>query len=204
MKYESVKEALGKLVEWGGAGVGMLVGLASARYGLPVSPGVASTGGAIIGGMVGSQGKAVVVAGFDHLRERRDERRAAAARRGGTSPRAVSGAAHAPMTGSRGAGHRGPRAMSSRRSSTPSIAGQVIGGIEQVIEQLDRAASRIAAIHQKMWANQNSLLGVLAGSRPEIVRATEATLTTARGLVHDSVGELTAAKRELGAYRSRL
>ncbi|TDC72874.1 hypothetical protein E1193_26745 [Micromonospora sp. KC606] len=94
--------------------------------------------------------------------------------------------------------------MSSRRSGTPSIAGQVIGGIEQVVEQLDRAAGRIAAIHQKMWANQNALLGVLAGSRPEIVRTTEATLSTARGLVHDSVGELTAAKKELGAYRSRL
>ncbi|WP_434740845.1 hypothetical protein [Micromonospora sp. SH-82] len=85
LKYESAKEALGKMVEWGSAGVGMLVGLAGAKYGLPVSPGVASTGGAIIGGMLGAQGKAIVVASLDHARERREKRQSASTASGSRS-----------------------------------------------------------------------------------------------------------------------
>ncbi|MEW2442729.1 hypothetical protein [Micromonospora marina] len=198
MKYESVKEALGKLVEWGGAGVGMLVGLASARYGLPVSPAVASTGGAIIGGMVGSQGKAIVVAGVDHLRERREERRTAAATHGDRP------SARLAVTGTRHTAIRGPRTTSRRRGGAASVAGQVIGGIEQVIEQIERTAGRVATIHQKMWASQNALSAVLAGGRPDIVRTTEARLTAARGLVHDSAGALRSATDDLRSYRSRL
>ncbi|MEO3779419.1 hypothetical protein ABGB16_21760 [Micromonospora sp. B11E3] len=204
LKYESVKEALGKLVEWGGAAVGMLVGLASARYGLPVSPTVASTGGAVIGGMVGSQGKALVVAGFDHLRERRDQRRAAAARSGSATPRVPSSTRHRVSGAASHSALRGPRTMSGRRSNASSIAGQVIGGLEDVIEQVDKTTKRLAEIHRRMWATHNALLGVLAGSRPEIVRNTEANLSKARGLVHDSAGLLTAAKESLSVYRTRL
>lgn len=38
LMYESAKESLGKLLEWGGAGVGMLLGLAATRLGIPISP----------------------------------------------------------------------------------------------------------------------------------------------------------------------
>ncbi len=203
LKYESVKEALGKLVEWGAAGVGMLVGLAGARYGLPVSPTVASTGGAIVGGMVGSQGKAFVVAGIDHLRERRDERRAAAARSGSPSQRVASGTTHRVSTAASHGGPRGPRTMSSRRRAASSIAGQVIGSLDQIIDQLDRAEKQLVKIHQKLWANQNALLAVLAGSRPEIVRTTEASLTKARNTVQETAGLLATVKEDLNAYRAR-
>ncbi|MFG1952693.1 hypothetical protein [Micromonospora sp. NPDC048830] len=94
--------------------------------------------------------------------------------------------------------------MSSRRSAASSIAGQVIGGLEDVIEQVDKASKQLAEIHRRMWASQNALLGVLAGSRPEVVRTTEANLSKSRGLVHDSAGLLMVAKEALNAYRTRL
>ncbi|MBQ1025389.1 hypothetical protein [Micromonospora sp. C95] len=195
LKYESAKEALGKMVEWGGAGVGMLVGLAGAKYGVPVSPAVASTGGAIIGGMVGSQGKAIVVAGLDHLRERRDQREAATAasapHRGRLRRRGSNGVAGSLNT---------PRP----RGGSASIAGQVIGGLDNVVGQLDRASRQLAKIHRTMWASQSALNAVLAGGRPEVVGAVDTALSTARGLVHDSSGMLTGSAKIVGNYRDRL
>ncbi|MEU6023575.1 hypothetical protein [Micromonospora sp. NPDC047134] len=191
LKYESAKEALGKLVEWGGAGVGMLVGLGSAKYGLPVSPAVASTGGAIIGGMMGSQGKAFVVAGIDHFRERRDQRRSAAA---------AAGSRRSRRTGSGG----GTRAVSSARpqGGSASIVGQVIGGLDNVVTQLNRASRHLADIHRRMWATQNELNAVLAGGRPEVVRALDDTLTTARNLVLESPGLLGNCTDTISGYRA--
>ncbi len=195
LKYESAKEALGKLIEWGGAGIGMLVGLAGAKYGMPVSPAVASTGGAIIGGMVGSQGKALAVAGIDHLRERRDQRKAAAA--AGGSRQGLQR-----RTGSRGV----TRSISAPRprAGSASIAGQVIGGLDNVVAQLNRASRQLAEIHRTMWASQNALSAVLAGGRPEVVRAVDAQLSTARGNVHDSSGLLTTGAETISSYRASI
>ncbi|MBX7265835.1 hypothetical protein KIF24_07190 [Micromonospora sp. Llam7] len=195
LKYESAKEALGRLVEWGGAGVGMLAGLAGAKYGMPVSPAVASTGGAIIGGMVGSQGKAIVVAGIDHLRERRDQRRAATAA-------AASHREWLRRSGSNGVA--GSLSTPRPRGGSASIAGQVIGGLDNVVGQLDRASRQLAEIHRTMWASQNALNAVLAGGRPEVVRAVDATLSEARGLVHDSSGMLTGSANIVGGYRASI
>jgi hypothetical protein len=189
LKYESAKEGLGKLVEWGGAGVGMLVGLAGAKWGLPVSPAVASTSGAIIGGMVGSQGKAFVVAGIDHFRERRDQRRSAGSI-GGSRRR------HQHESGS--------PSVSMSRGGSASVVGQVIGGLDNVMSQLHRAARQLEEIHRKMWASQNALSAVLAGGRPEVTLTVEAHLTTARGRVHDSAGELRGCVKTLKAYRVEL
>ncbi|NLU79036.1 hypothetical protein HCA58_11745 [Micromonospora sp. HNM0581] len=195
LKYESAKETLGKLVEWGGAGVGMLVGLASAKYGMPVSPALASTGGAIIGGIVGSQGKAIVVAGIDHLRERRDQREAVTA----------AGAPHRGRLRRRGSnGVAGSLHTLRPREGSASIAGQVIGRLDYAVRQLNRASRQLAEIHRTMWASQNALNAVLAGGRPEVVGAVEATLSTARGLVHDSSEMLTGSAEIIGEYRDRL
>ncbi|MEV6811375.1 hypothetical protein [Micromonospora sp. NPDC051296] len=195
LKYESAKEALGKLVEWGGAGLGMLAGLAGAKYGMPVSPAVASTGGAIIGGMVGSQGKALVVAGIDHLRERRDQRRAAVS--AGGSHRAL-------QRPTRSNGTSESRPVRQPRGGSASIAGQVIGGLDNVVAQLNRASRQLAEIHRTMWASQNALSAVLAGGRPEVVRAVDAQLSTARGNVHDSSGMLINSADGINGYRASI
>ncbi|MDM4719594.1 hypothetical protein QTQ03_08320 [Micromonospora sp. WMMA1363] len=195
LKYESAKETLGKLIEWGGAGVGMLIGLAGTRYGLPVSPAVASTGGAIIGGMVGSQGKAFVVTGFDHLRERRDQRRATAAKGGGIARNGRRSRRH---------GIASSAVASSRGRASASIAGQVIGGLDNVMDQLNRASRQLANVHQRMWASQNALSVVLAGGRPDVVKRVEAQLTMARGHVHDSAGALKGCVDNLATYRATI
>ncbi|MFV2126623.1 hypothetical protein ACFHWS_19105 [Micromonospora sp. LOL_013] len=44
-RRELSKESLGKLAELGGAAVGMLLGLASTKAGLPVPPSTAATAG---------------------------------------------------------------------------------------------------------------------------------------------------------------
>ncbi|WP_341720411.1 hypothetical protein QQG74_12275 [Micromonospora sp. FIMYZ51] len=187
-KYESAKEALGKLVELGGAGVGALVGLGSAKYGLPLSPAITSVGGAIIGGMVGSQGKAFVVAGIDHFRERSDQKRSAAL--AGASPRARR------SSGSTG---RIPA-----RGSSASIAGQVIGGLDNVMAQLNRASRQLTELYRTMWASQNELNAVLAGGRPDVVRALDDSLTTARNLVLDSPCLLGKCTDAISGYRARI
>ncbi|MDG4799329.1 hypothetical protein [Micromonospora sp. WMMD980] len=192
--YETAKEGGGTLLQQAGAALGALAGLMGSTWGLPPSASVIT--GAIVGGTLGSVGKGFVAASLDQLRERREEQQARTSRRSSNRPSWRH--AHAAGSSSGGA------FMSSRRGGTASVAGQVIGGIEQIIEQLERTAGRVANIHQKMWASQNALLAVLAGGRPDIVRTTEARLTTARGLVHDSTVALAAAKEELRAYRSRL
>ncbi|GIJ22786.1 hypothetical protein [Micromonospora lutea] len=190
LKYESAKEGLGKLVEWGGAGVGMLVGLAGARWGLPVSPAVASTSGAIIGGMVGSQGKAFVVAGIDHLRERRDQRRSAASSVEGRRRR------HQHSSGS----PPGSRA----RGDSAGIVGQVIGGLDNVRGRLDRTSRQLDAIHRKVWASQDEISVILAGGRPEVTSTVEGQLTATRNLLRDLAGELRLCVKTLKAYRVEL
>ncbi|MFY1703640.1 hypothetical protein ACN28G_18185 [Micromonospora sp. WMMA1923] len=206
-KYESAKEALGKLVEWGTAGVGMLAGLGAAKYGLPVSPGVASTGGAIIGGMLGSQGKALVVAGFDHLRERRDQRRTAttsAGSRAASPQRTGSSAGGGATAGTRTGTGAGSAYTPIRSGTSTSIAGQVIGGLDTVMSQLNRASRQLAEIHRAMWDAQNALNAVLAGGRPDVVLTLEGQLSTARGHVHDATGQLAGAADNLATYRAAI
>ncbi|GAA0398810.1 hypothetical protein GCM10009541_47300 [Micromonospora gifhornensis] len=195
LKYESAKEALGKLVEWGGAGVGMLVGLGSAKYGLPVSPAVASTGGAIIGGMVGSQGKAFVVAGIDHFRERHEQRKSSAP---------ADGSRHRPRRRTGSSGGTGVVSVARAQGSSASIAGQVIGGLDNVMAQLNRASRQLAKLHRTMWASQNELNAVLAGGRPDVVGGLEDALTTARNLVLDSPDLLRTCTDTIRGYRSRI
>ncbi|MGW0436702.1 hypothetical protein ACWDV4_29675 [Micromonospora sp. NPDC003197] len=108
MGYETVKEASGSLLQLVGPGLGTLLGLLAARWGFTSAAPVL---GGIVGFIVGTVGKGAIAASVDHLRERGDK----------------------PAT---------PRVSQVRTSTTaaaqlsgqPSIVGQVVTGLNQVIE----------------------------------------------------------------------
>jgi hypothetical protein len=203
--YESAKEGLGKLLEWGGAGVGMLVGLGAARLGLPISPGVAALGGTVAGGLIGAQAKAIVVTAIDLRREQREKD----AGDGNHGKPATGGSA--PDRGGIRVGpaqadqhRRGSARIASQHSGSVSIAGQVISGVEQVIEQLDRAAAQLGGIAASMRNSQDSLMVLIYGGRVDIVRQTHDALSNARGKVGDAAVLLRGASEDLGAYRASI
>ncbi|MEV4628439.1 hypothetical protein AB0J90_19435 [Micromonospora sp. NPDC049523] len=209
LKYESAKEGLGKLTEWGAAGVGMLVGLAAARLGLPISPSIAVTGGAIAGGMIGAQGKAVVVATLDHLRERRDMRSATAGGRSsvaaeGTGPESRGGGHRVTPGRDRSARHRSSAKAAQKYAGSMSIAGQVISGIEQVMEQIEQTAAKLNAVAASMRNSQDSMMVLIYGGRADVVRRTHDAMSGARDNVYDSAVLLRSANDDLRAYRATI
>ncbi|GAB2963129.1 hypothetical protein GCM10027280_59980 [Micromonospora polyrhachis] len=196
LKYEGAKEGLGKLAEWGGAALGMLLGVAATRLGVPLNPSMAATGGAILGGLLGSSGKAFVAAGMDHLRERREQRAAA-----GSQDSQVGGA------GGRGC-RRG--SGSNGRTRTPRVAhfwsgpigeaGQVISGIGDVIQQIERAHEALGGVSEAMRGTHDRVMMMLSGGRSEVVQQTHARLTSARTHVEDSLTLLRLANEDLRGY----
>ncbi|MEV4757559.1 hypothetical protein AB0J86_20940 [Micromonospora sp. NPDC049559] len=192
---ESAKEGLGKLAEWGGAGVGMLLGLASARYGLPVASSVAATGGAVVGGMVGSAGKALVVATIDHWRDRRQQRAA-------SIDSAGKGAVSARRSG-RGSRGNAPR-VSHFWSGPIGGAGEIISGIGEVIQQLERAHEGLGSLLEPMRASHDRIMAALSGGRQDVVQQTHGRLTLARKRVEDSLGLLQGANEDLRGYLSSI
>jgi hypothetical protein len=200
--YESAKEGVGKLLEWGGAGVGMLLGLAAARLGLPISPAVAAIGGTVAGGLIGAQAKAIAVTAIDLRREQREKPANDADRvHGGDAPDRGGvrvGPARADQR------RRGSARIAHQRSGSVSIAGQVISGIEQVIEQIDQAANKLGAVAANMQNSQDAMMVLLYGGRVDVVRQTHDLLSTARGKVQDSAVLLRGASEDLGAYRASI
>ncbi|MFD1321666.1 hypothetical protein ACFQ4H_11265 [Micromonospora sonneratiae] len=174
----------------------MLLGVAATRHGLPVNPSVAATGGAIIGGLAGSSGKVVVAAALDHLRERREQRALEGGSQGGAA---------------RAGGRRGWRRGSGRgRVRTPRVAhfwsgpiggaGQIISGIGDVIQQLERAHDALDDITKAMGKTHDKVMMVLSGGRSDVVQKTHADLTTARTHVEDSQTELRLVNDALRGY----
>ncbi|GGM32459.1 hypothetical protein [Micromonospora yangpuensis] len=210
--FETAKEGGGNLVQQAGAALGALVGLLGGKAGLPPSASVIT--GAIVGSALGSIGKGFVAASLDHIRERREQRatRTSAGAGAGRSWRHVgaggrSGAGGSNGRGGRGSGSGGASSTAAplpRVSTSTSIAGQVIGGLDTVMSQLNRASRRLAEIHRAMWDAQNALNAVLAGGRPDVVLTLEGQLSTARGHVHDATGQLAGAADNLATYRSAI
>ncbi|WP_428964198.1 hypothetical protein [Micromonospora fluostatini] len=194
--FETAKEGGGNLVQQAGAALGALAGLFGSKAGLPPSASVIT--GAIVGGALGSVGKGFIAASLDHIRERREQRAA-------TTSSTGAGAARSWRHASGGsAGSPGTVASVARSRAPVSIVGQVIGGLDAVVKQLNAASKQLVEIHNAMWDAQNALNAVLAGGRPEIVLTLDARLEDARGHVLDSVGELTGCADGLAAYRAAI
>ncbi|WP_329102345.1 hypothetical protein OG792_23635 [Micromonospora sp. NBC_01699] len=202
--YESAKESLGKLLEWGGAGVGMLLGLAATRLGIPISPAVAAIGGTVAGGLIGSQAKAIVVTAIDLRREQR-EKSAQAAAAGSTA----TGETASPDRGSirltaATTGHSRRGSVRTAHGSSGGIAGQVISGIEQVLEQIEQTAGKLNAVAASMRNSQDSMMVLIYGGRADVVRRTHDAMSGARDSVYDSAVLLRGASEDLRAYRASI
>lgn len=208
--YETVKEGTGNLVQQAAMGLGALMGLLSSRWGMPATASVIT--GAIIGNAVGSIGKGLVTATVDHLRERREERAAGSA--GGSESRGGSGIASGGSSKSTVSGLRARRSGPGRQSTGPGqvvtgsgsggIAGQVISGIERVIEEVEQTAKKINAVGTSMWHSQDSMMVLLNGGRQDVVRRTHDAMSEARDRMSESAVLLRAAGEDLNAYRASI
>ncbi|MFK3982183.1 hypothetical protein ACI2K4_17620 [Micromonospora sp. NPDC050397] len=166
--------------------------------------------GAVIGNAVGSIGKGLVTATVDHFRERRDQRTATSgASAGSRGNGGVSGGSR--ISGAKGLrarrGAAGGASLDRGRvtaSASGGIAGQVISGIEQVIEQVERTAKKINAVGTSMWHSQDSMMVLLYGGREDVVLRTHDALSEARHRISESAVLLRAAGEELNAYRASI
>ncbi|RKR87123.1 hypothetical protein BDK92_1396 [Micromonospora pisi] len=208
--YETVKEGTGNLVQQAAMGLGALMGLLSSRWGLPATASVIT--GAIIGNAVGSIGKGFVAATVDHLRERREERAAgpgSAGRTHGGSGTASGSSSEGTVSGLH-ARRRGSGGFSAGRGQliagggSGGIAGQVISGIERVIEEVEQTARKINAVGTSMWHSQDGMMVLLNGGREDVVRRTHDAMSEARDRMSESAVLLRAAGEDLNAYRASI
>lgn len=167
-RYEISKEGLGKFLEklgeWGGAALGLAAGAAAAKHGLPVPPIVASGAGLALGAAAGATAKGTVVAAFDNLKKRREDRRARQQSTGdtGRTPRGI-------RRGLRGS-HRGPVAGGSGHVGGPVNAGALISEVERVIGELDRAERELLGLIDGVRSTQGWVMLLLSGARPDLLR----------------------------------
>ncbi|MFI6757743.1 hypothetical protein ACIBF5_01175 [Micromonospora sp. NPDC050417] len=202
--YESVKEGTGNLVQQAAMGLGALVGLLSSRWGLPATASVIT--GAIIGNAAGSIGKGFVAATVDHVRERHEQRASGSstggATRGANGGKAGASGLRARRRG-RGGASTGPRQRVAGGGSG-GIAGQVISGIERVIEEVEQTAKKINAVGTSMWHSQDGMMVLLNGGRQDVVRCTHDAMSEARDRMSESAVLLRAAGEDLNAYRASI
>lgn len=166
-RYEISKEGLGKfaekLGEWGGAALGLAAGAAAARYGLPLPASVTSGVGMALGAAAGATAKGTLVAAFDNLKRLREDHRTRQQATGepGWTPRGV-------RRGLRGI-HGDPDPGHYRRSSRSVSVGAVIGEVERVIGELDRAERELLELIDRVRSTQGWILLLLSGGRPDVL-----------------------------------
>ncbi|GAB3156879.1 hypothetical protein GCM10027290_55840 [Micromonospora sonneratiae] len=191
--FETLKEGSGTLLQQVSGALGALTGLGISSWGLPVTASVIT--GAIFGGVLGVAGKGFIAASVDHFRERRDQQPAQIA---ATSP--TAGRHRIKRSGGRRGKRQSATALPGGQSS---LVGQVVAGLGQVIEQVDRATNKLKAVTIEMRESQNAILAVLAGGRPVVVGRTDGRLAGARQHIDDSASLLKKAGEAIAAYRNR-
>lgn len=194
-KYEAIKENIGKLLEYGGAGVGALVGFAAAKLGLPLPPETASIVGGAIGGATGATGKAYAVTAIDSIMRRR-----------GPKPGPTESSTHpvvVPPKASTAGVHTFTASIPNRmprstRHAGPSGLSAVASAIADIASQLQRMESDLYAIADQMMYSQQTLTLSLHGTRGEML--TRPPLIQARAGLNDCAKMLQQARTNLGSY----
>jgi hypothetical protein len=210
-KYEAIKENIGKLVEYGGVGLGALAGTAAAKTGLPLSPTAITIVGAAVGGFAASTAKASVVSAVDHYLERRDRRQADQRADDkpvltATPPGEVT---RAPSREPPPVGELWRRATSTRnlaqaagnnRAATGASSGigSVIAAVGASISQLEGLEGELIRVAQQMKSSQERLTAVLRGGRQEA--APSRLLSAARNNIEDSAGLVHQAGQDVHTY----
>ncbi|WP_326552881.1 hypothetical protein [Micromonospora sp. NBC_01813] len=212
-RRELSKESLGKLAELGGAAVGMLLGLASTKAGLPVPPSTAATGGAIAGAMLGVLGKSAVGTAVDRLMSRKAEV-GRQAQSGGKPPTAIPGTGEpkrvlraidpARREPRRAPPHRPRRLTQPRADSEAVAAGGYIGRLRQILEEIETQQAKLANVANAMRASQLSLAQLLAGGRQDRTQEIYTWAELSRSNIEEAAVLTHQATKSLKGYMSNL
>jgi len=212
-RRELSKESLGKLAELGGAAVGMLLGLASTKAGLPVPPSTAATGGAIAGAMLGVLGKSAVGTAVDRLMSRKaDEGKQETS--GGKPPTAIPGTGK-PKPVLRAVDparreprpappHRPRRLTQSRGGSEVGPTAGYIGRLRQILDEIETQQAKLANVANAMRASQLGLAQLLAGGRQDRTQEIYTWAELSRANIEDAAVLTHQATQSLKAYLSNL
>ncbi|ROO61182.1 hypothetical protein EDC02_3113 [Micromonospora sp. Llam0] len=212
-RRELSKESLGKLAELGGAAVGMLLGLASTKAGLPVPPSTAATGGAIAGAMLGVVGKSAAGTAVDRLMSRKPGG-------GGQEPSDGKPPVAIPSTGEpkpvlravdptrreprRAPPHRPRRLTQSRAGSATGSTGGYIGRLQQILDEIETQQAKLANVANAMRASQLGLAQLLAGGRQDRTQEIYTWAELSRANIEDAAILTHQAMQSLKAYLSNL
>lgn len=212
-RRELSKESLGKLAELGGAAVGMLLGLASTKAGLPVPPPTAATGGAIAGAILGVVGKSAIGTAVDRLMSRKAEDGGqvpsggkpppAIPGTGGPKPvlRAVDPARREPR---RAPPHRPRRLTQPRAGSGAGSTGGYIGRLQQILNEIETQQAKLANVANAMRASQLGLAQLLAGGRQDRTQEIYTWAELSRSNIEEAAVLTHQATRNLREYLSNI
>ncbi|MFY1637604.1 hypothetical protein ACN27F_30760 [Solwaraspora sp. WMMB335] len=212
-RRELSKESLGKLAELGGAAVGMLLGLASTKAGLPVPPSTAATGGAIAGAMLGILGKSAAGTAVDRLMSRKaDEGKQETS--GGKPQTAIPGTGEpkqvlraidpARREPRRAPPHRPRRLTQPRAGSEVGPAAGYLGRLRQILDEIETQQAKLANVANAMRASQLGLAQLLAGGRQDRTQEIYTWAELSRANIEDAAVLTHQAKESLKGYLSNL
>lgn len=210
--HEVAKEGSGTLVQQLGAGLGALIGLAAARWGLPPAP--VAIAGAFIGHALGVVGKGFVNTVLDR---RREARAGDGVTPGGSGPGSGSGGGAKPLSSirrrypghrSRGGGDRritigGPASRGGSGGGGGST-GSYLQQLRRLLDEIETQQAKLANVANAMRASQLGLAQLLAGGRQDRTQEIYTWSELSRANVEEAAVLTHQAVKSLKAYLSNL
>lgn len=204
------KEGSGTLVQQLGTGLGALMGLAAARWGLPSAP--VAIAGAILGNAVSIAGKGFVNTVLDR---RREARAGDGATPGGSGAGGGGGAKPLSSIRRRYPGHRS-RGGGDRRITIggPASRGGSGGGggstgsylqqLRRLLDEIETQQAKLANVANAMRASQLGIAQLLAGGRQDRTQEIYTWSELSRANVEEAAVLTHQAVKSLKAYLSNL
>ncbi|WP_326552356.1 hypothetical protein [Micromonospora sp. NBC_01813] len=207
-RHEMAKEGSGTLVQQLGTGLGALMGLAAARWGLPSAP------VAIVGAILGN---AVSIAGKGFVNTVLDRRREARAGDGATPSSSGGGGGARPLSSirrrypghrSRGGGDRriaigGPASRGGSDGGSGST-GSYLQQLRRLLDEIETQQAKLANVANAMRASQLGLAQLLAGGRQDRTQEIYTWSELSRANVEEAAVLTHQAVKSLKAYLSNL
>lgn len=195
--HEALKENLGKLVEYGGMGIGTLAGFLASKTGLPLAPTAITLIGAAIGGLAGSTGKASIVSALDHFKERREKRRANEQGGDSAAPTATPSAHPIYRVDAKTISDQPSHRDTGGRVSQAGV-GEIIVAVGEAITRFERVQGDLVRTVEQMTSSQQRLAMLLQGGRN--IGSKIQALTAAREHVRDAARLVEQAGADLRTY----
>ncbi|MDG4764750.1 hypothetical protein O7632_11635 [Solwaraspora sp. WMMD406] len=206
--HEVAKEGSGTLVQQLGAGLGALLGLAAARWGLPPAP--VAIAGAILGHAIGAVGKGFVNTVLDRRREARaGDRDDPGGSGGGGGARPLSSVRRRyPGHRSRGGGDRtitigGPASRGGGGGGGRGTA-SYLQQLRRLLDEIETQQVKLANVANAMRGSQLGVAQLLAGGRPDRTQEIYTWSELSRANVEEAAVLTHQAVKSLKAYLSNL